>query len=348
MGYNVKKGDDIMPKRNTIPVPYKDAGKNPDELLVQKSNPLLSLTETDMTLPEFKILDAYLARIDSHNDERRTVVFEKGKMEELLGVTKISQKDLKERLKNLYKVVELEDETLKNGFRTVGLFEEATASQDEDGLWNITLTCTQAARRYIFNIENIGYLQYRLRNVINLTSRYSYVMFMYLENNRFRKEWDVSLDDLKRMMKCTGESYDEFKIFNARILKACQRELEEKTSIRYSYSPLKRGRRVNGIHFCLKTRYEQVEEIIQAETRPEPANEMTSFLADAVENAFSEEQMEYINMKLTTLQLDSPLGSEIAKYDFLRENYIKMKLQEKDHKINNRYQYFLKMIGATT
>lgn len=46
--------------------------------LVQKSNPLQSLSETKMTLAEFKILDAYLSKIDSHNPEKREVVFDKG------------------------------------------------------------------------------------------------------------------------------------------------------------------------------------------------------------------------------------------------------------------------------
>ena len=72
------------------------------------------------------------------------------------------------------------------GFQLVTLFEEAEAEQDDDGLWNVKLECTQKAMKYFFNIENLGYLRYKLRCITSLTSRYTYIMFIYLEANRFR------------------------------------------------------------------------------------------------------------------------------------------------------------------
>lgn len=210
-----------MPRRKKmLPIPdYIDTGSPSDELLVQKSNPLQSLSETELTLPEFKILDAYLARINSHDKEKRTVKFEKGKLEELLGVSRILKDDLDKRLRHLFQVVEIKDETKRKGFKLVSLFEEADAEPDENGLWQITLTCTPSAREYVFNIDNIGYLRYRLKNVINLTSRYSYILFLYLENNRFRKSWEVSLSELKRLLNCTAETYNTYYRFNDLVLK---------------------------------------------------------------------------------------------------------------------------------
>ena len=78
-----------MPRRKKLPAlpDYKGAGRNPDNLLVQKSNPLLTLSETNMTLAELKILDAYLSRIDSHDPEKRFIRLEKGQIEDILGVT---------------------------------------------------------------------------------------------------------------------------------------------------------------------------------------------------------------------------------------------------------------------
>lgn len=52
----------------------------PDDskLTVQKSTPLMSLWRSELTLAEFKILDGYLARIDSHKPERRRVLLKRG------------------------------------------------------------------------------------------------------------------------------------------------------------------------------------------------------------------------------------------------------------------------------
>ena len=51
---------------------------NEDKLVVQKSLPLFALWQSDLTLSEFKILDTYLSRIDSHKPDKRQIVLKKG------------------------------------------------------------------------------------------------------------------------------------------------------------------------------------------------------------------------------------------------------------------------------
>lgn len=226
-----------------------------DKLTVQKSLPLLALWRSELTLAEFKILDTYLARIDSHKPLKRAVMFQKGELEEKLGVKKINQQQLEERLKHLMgNVVKVPDNSSKKGFRLVSLFEEAVAEQDEQGLWQISLECTQKAMKYFFNVDNLGYLRYKLRCITSLTSRYTYIMFIYLESNRFRKSWEVSLDELKTILNCDKEeTYKTFKRFNDLILKKVQKEMHEKTECRYSYESIRRGRSVAAIRFTVET-----------------------------------------------------------------------------------------------
>ena len=81
--------------------PIETLGKNIDKLTVQKSKPLFALWQSELTLSEFKILDTYLGRINSHDDEQRTVKFEKGELESLLGVKQLKPQVLDERLKLL-------------------------------------------------------------------------------------------------------------------------------------------------------------------------------------------------------------------------------------------------------
>ena len=85
-----------MQKCKKVPIipDYEGMGINPNNAEIQKSRPLQSLSETDLTLPEFKILDAYLARINSHDSNKRTVRLEKGELEKALGVSEIKQDDL--------------------------------------------------------------------------------------------------------------------------------------------------------------------------------------------------------------------------------------------------------------
>ena len=226
-----------------------------EKLTVQKSLPLFALWRSELTLSEFKILDTYLARINSHNPKQRAVVFEKGELENLLGVKKINNKGLKDRLKHLMgNVVEIPDISSKKGFRLISLFEEAVAEQDDYGFWQVKLECTQKAMKYIFNMDNLGYLRYKLRCITSITSRYTYIMFIYLESNRFRKSWEVPLAELKHILNCDKEEiYKEFKFFNQKILKKVQKEMHEKTECKYDYETIKKGRSVVAIRFTLET-----------------------------------------------------------------------------------------------
>ena len=257
-----------MPKRNTLP--RLPEGKNKAEMsYIQKARPLQSLAETGLTLPEFKILDAYLSKIDSHKPEARTVQLEKGKLEEYLGVTRILKNDLEKRLRNLFQVVEIKDPNKPKGFKLVSLFEKSEAIQDENGIWQVTLTCTQSAMEYIFNIENIGYLRYHLHNVVNLTSRYSYILFLYIIDNKFRGTWTVKVDELRNILNCQSEWYEQFKFFNKEILKKCTEEVNAKTDIKFTYEPIRAGRRVTGIKFTVEKEEEQAKTELKTEITPE-------------------------------------------------------------------------------
>ncbi len=255
-----------MPRRKKLPkVPdFEGMGTHSEYAEIQKARPLQSLAETDLTLPEFKILDAYLARINSHDPDKRTVRLEKGELEKALGVTEIKQDDLEKRLRHLFQIIEVKDERKRKGFKLINLFEEADAEQDNDGLWQITLTCTASAREYVFNIDNIGYLRYRLKNVINLTSRYSYVLFLYLLDNRFRKIWSIDLVDLKALLNCKGEAYKQYYRFNDLVLKKCHKELCEKTDISFEYKPIKRGRTVSAVEFSVNTLNDELTEQLRS------------------------------------------------------------------------------------
>ena len=322
---------------------------------VQKSLPLFSLWKSDLTLSEFKILDTYLARINSHKPEQRTVIFEKGELEKLLGVKQLKSDDLKKRLKQLMShVIEFKDNEYKKGFKLISLFSMAECDKDENDQWQVELSCTQEAMKYFFNVDDIGYLRYKLSNIINLTSRYSYVLFIYLKPYRFKKTIDVDLVDIKHILNCHNESaYNEFKIFNNRILKKCHKEINEKTELRYTYEPLKKGRKVVAIRFTIETladfaEYKFITEPNQIDF-DSLENNSISFLAEACNNEFSEKEMDHIFQLICQVQFDSKEDINIARYHLLAEKYSKLNLADErattsGKPIKNRFAYFSKII----
>jgi len=356
-----------MPRRKKLPnVPtFVDGGNNPAELLVQKSNPLQSLSETSMTLPELKILDAYLARINSHNDEARYVRFEKGELEKLLGVTRILKEDLSKRLDNLFVAITIRDENKRKGFTKIGLFAKAEAEQDENGLWQVDLACTSEAMEYFFNVEKLGYFKYRLHNVVNLTSRYSYVLYLYLEKNRYRKTWEISLDELKTLLNCSSDSYTAYYRFNDLVLKKCHKELNKKTDIKFNYEALnakkqklKPRQKATYIRFMLETNSDTDENQLTFEDMPDTneeistdkySSERNALLAGACNEEFSDEEMEEIFQIICLLPLEHTHGIDIARYHYLAQMYAKLntaaeRTAAKGKPIKDRYKYFVTLL----
>lgn len=338
-----------MSKKKPPVEPIVGPGKDPEnKLTVQKSLPLFSLWRSDMTLAEFKILDTYLSRINSHEPEKRSVVFTKGELEQLLGVTKINKADLSQRLNGLGRFVEVEQSDHK--LHKVALFEEAYGEMDETGLWTVKLTCTAKAMKYIFNIEKLGYLRYKLRCITSLTSRYTYVLFMYLENNRFRKTWVEEIDVLRKLLNCTEDYYKEFFRFNQKVLQRSQTELHDKTECRFTYEPVKTGRRVTAVRFTLETLADTIEPLEpampgQLSMDDYVADNPNAIYAEVLPDSLTPEQIEALKTLAIKKAFWVPDGihpRECAIADYLRQKVVLMNAHNRD--VKHPFNYLKAMI----
>lgn len=274
---------------------------------------------------------------------------------------KINNKELKERLKHLMgNVVEIPDATEKKGFRLATLFEEAVAEQDDYGLWQVKLECTQKAMKYFFNIEKLGYLRYKLRCITSLKSRQAYILFIFLESNRFRTPFVTELQELKEILCCEKEeTYKEYKRFNDRVLKRIQKELLEKTECKFNYEPIKKGRSVIAIRFILETLPKAIledDDIKEPNKEYEQENELWASALSKKDKPceFTAEQLEEINQLLVTIPLYKlPKNTSIDdinldRYHYLAQKFATLNRKDSENTIKNRYSYLLKMLKQDT
>ena len=216
--------------------------------------------------------------------------------------------------------------------------------------------------KYFFNVDKIGYLRYKLRCITNLSSRYAYILFVYLEHNRFRKSWTVDFEDLKTILSCENESYcDTYKVFNDRLLKRIQKELHEKTECRFSYEPIRNGRKVSAIRFTLESRAVLPAEVLPGNPPINPeetdteelmlkkyGNEKLSFLAGAMNYEFNKEETQVI-FDTIVAQYIEPHNDDISRYDFIHRLYNRMQQRaaaKELEPLKNRYSYFKKLVEA--
>lgn len=316
-----------MPKINKLP----EVSEN---WVVQKSNPLKTLADSKMTLFHLKVLDTYLSRINSHKPEERYVKFTKGELEQILGVTKMHKTELDRRLDGLFRAVTIHDENKLNKFVKIGLFAKAECEMAKNGQWEVVLACTQEAMEYIFNIDNIGYLRYRLKNVIALKSKYSYILYIYLADNKFRETWEISADDLRELLDCKAETYRKFYRFNNLILSKCQNEINDKTDIKFTYTPIKKGKYVEKVKFEV-TEQQEIQSPSAIDVNPGLHQHLLTLCQTKYPDIDSIRADELIQETLTAMQ-----GRQITDSFKYAETVLKQKADKiKKEKSKQQYTY---------
>lgn len=356
-------------------------GKLDPKYWVQKSDPLVLMRSVPFTLGELKILDTYISRINASDDTRRTVIFTKEEYEELMGITCANYRALQKHTKGMLgKVVELQ--MPNKDYLQFVLFTKAYYHKDEYGKPIIEITCTEEAKNLFFCINQYHYFKYALENVISLTHKASYLLYLHILQNRFRGEWDITLNELRdTVLDCKNqESYQEYKIFKNRVLDPAVKEVNKKTDCHFEYEAVKRGRRVAKIKFIYQSQDLIEDQISLFDEQPNVpqlpdqsqdededelrlakyGSEMLAILAEAVKDEFSKEEMEAIDLVLSRIDIprDQYQRGVYAIYygrqRYLREKYAALnaeaaKKERKGQKpIANRFKYFLGMLENDT
>lgn len=249
---------------------FNGLGHKQECLIVQKSRPLLKLWQArNLGLFELKILDMYLARINSHLSDKTAVVLSKNEIERTLGFKNLKLKDIRRRVNRLMSPIFIDGIDGEKGTNWTVLFERAEFEKDPiSNQWEIRLNCTKKSKQLFFNIEKIGYLRYALQSIISFTSRQSYLMFLLIEQHKFRKDFVIKIEELKRVLGCQDSVlYQDYWRFNEKVLKKAYIDICEKTETRYRYVPIKNNRnRVVAVRFVFTEEDEQEQESVNMNT----------------------------------------------------------------------------------
>lgn len=326
---------------------------------VQKADPLIAMKSVPFTLGELKILDTYISRINAADDTRRTVIFTKEEYEELMGLSCANPRALQKHIKALLsRVPELympDDEYI-----SFVLFEKAYYHKDEYGKPIIELTCTETSKNLFFCIGKYHYFKYALENVINLTRKASYLLYLHILTNRYRGEWELLLDELRdEVLDCKEQaSYQEYKIFKNRVLDPAVKEVNKKTDCHFTYEPIKRGRKVAKIKFIYQSQeQEQLDgqlSLLDVEEQLEGLDEesislkrygskLAYFIGDiACKNEFTVEQVQVIKDLVIKIIPQNDV-MERCNHVISQMNIMNAYDTPKDP-IKNRFNYLRKML----
>jgi plasmid replication initiation protein len=95
-----------------------------------------------------------------------------------------------------------------------------------------------------------NYTHYELAEFVTLTSTHAQRIYELIKQYQHSKnrEREIELSELK-MMLGIEDKYPQFKEFRRKVLDVALKQIEEKTSLRYKWEGIKRGRKIHSIRF---------------------------------------------------------------------------------------------------
>ena len=326
-----------------------------ENYIVEKSKALVWADLTNYGLPELRFLDIYLSRINARNPESATVTFTKAEYCKLVGLD--TRTDTARIRKSLSKLMHNEVAfPYEDGYELNVLFTRARCyTRNEDGKVIITIECNPNLSKLFFNISEDGYIRYKLKNMIGMTSKYSVLLYNILKDAEYRGYLEIRLTDLKKHLNVNEGIYDKYKVLNDKIIKPSVANINEKADIIVAYETIRENRKVASIRFNIKKKTSALELASENKTADRwedvSTEEISSndvidyaFYSEAVDNSMTKAQLKHL--VTIALQSTQPFTNihetELAVYDMLRELYLDVSTREGVKDIHNYMATVLK------
>jgi plasmid replication initiation protein len=231
--------------------------KIPKELVV-KDNALNQYTFYKSSV-QLKIFAKIICDI-RNEPEREVYTIEIKKIFEKFGGSKENYTQLKRVCQSMGQMVDVPQD---KGFSLSALFYNINTN--EDGL--IHFEVNPKLKPYLLNISN-NFTSYHLDKISHLKSAYSIRIYELLKQYQKGGWWKVTLVKLKELLKVEkNKSYNRYSNFKQKVILTAQKEIEQKTDIKFQFEEQKTGRKVEVITFYILPN-SNIEEIIKDNQLP--------------------------------------------------------------------------------
>lgn len=303
--------------------------------LVTKSNALIEANYR-LTLTEQKIILYLVSRIRKEDNDFETYVLPIREFCELMGL-KGSPKytEIRKTTKDLMsKVLEI-----KEGKKLIQIgWLSYVEYNEQEG--QVSLSFDPRLKPYLLQLKR-EFTSYRLKNILELNSTYAIRMYEILKKWQTIKEIVIPLNDLKKMVGA-DEKYSEYHNFKKRVLKPAEQEIQEKTDIMFTYSEIKKGRKVVSIKLMIQPKQTG---LLGSAAQAEPqTNELNAALDELKEKGYVvSEATKKRWFKLSEKIWDKNPGEHLVQviFDCLNLSAIRNYLAFITHVLNEKYNAVL-------
>ena len=115
---------------------------------------------------------------------------------------------------------------------------------------SIELKVNDQLAPYLLDLKS-KFTKYSLQEVLSLKSGFSMRLYQLLAQYQYRQEVEFSLEKLRFCLNVDDGKLQRFFDFKKRVLEPAKNEINEKSSLRFEYKLIKKGRKVIAIKFII-------------------------------------------------------------------------------------------------
>ena len=329
---------------------------------VEKRNDLNEIRTKHMTMQQLRFFAIYLSRINARDESTRRVRFPLADFQKIMGLGRLNIANLKAATDGLLcQIVHLPNKN--GGYKSFQLFKECTVDKAPDGEWFVEIDAHDKALPMFFDFKE-KYFTYDVGNVLRLGSSNQMRMYEILKQRQtLRQPVIIQLQELRELLGLDDDKYTRYQDFRVRILDKAQKELAEQTDIKFTYEPVKKGRKIAALAFNIQRndlKFPQmcIEEYIAALPDPEEAEDDApefdadttgggDLYADALPDSLSAAEVEALRA-LAVEHVDAGGGladAELKVFDYLSEKTRLMYAQKKAVKQENYFAWLRKAVA---
>ena len=329
---------------------------------VEKRNDLNEIRTKHMTMQQLRFFAIYLSRINARDESTRRVRFPLADFQKIMGLGRLNIANLKAATDGLLcQIVHLPNKN--GGYKSFQLFKECTVDKDPDGEWFVEIDAHDKALPMFFDFKE-KYFTYDVGNVLRLGSSNQMRMYEILKQRQtLRQPVIIQLQELRELLGLDDDKYTRYQDFRVRILDKAQKELAEQTEIKFTYEPVKKGRKIAALAFNVQRndlKFPQmcIEEYIAALPDPEEAEDDApefdadttgggDLYVDALPDSLSAAEVEALRA-LAVEHVDAGGGladAELKVFDYLSEKTRLMHAQKKAVKQENYFAWLRKAVA---
>jgi len=217
-----------------------------DSVVVKHNRILPSLGKLDLS--ELRLLAFCLAHIDDSTPEKHHIT---ARVDDLKRIFQMETPTAYETVRKAFmsiaqKPLEFEDEHETKHLR---LWFSGFSYRKGSGEFGFTMT--QEVLPYLLALKG-SFTLYRLADVYQFSSALTWKLYENLARWRKAGKWEVSLDELRLLLGVSGK-YPLWSDFKKWVIDPSFKQINAKSDLMVVYEPIKRGRRIVGLSFVIKT-----------------------------------------------------------------------------------------------